>query len=98
MKALPRHPEFMGRLILIGDRVRTENGGWQIIQDIKIRGLTFDGAAHDEPEIWLSAVGRTSTVIYPRDVLEHESMQGVTQWVGDHVPRTTRDSRHTKLT
>lgn len=97
MRALPRHPEFLGRPILVGDRVRIEAGfgrrwddGWRTISDIKIRGLTFQGFAYDEPEIWMSAIGHTTTVIYPRDVLEHEPKPPyVTSWVGEPPPMDT---------
>lgn len=95
MKALPPHPTFMGRPILVGDRIRVESDpfrkggddGWRTVYEIKIRGLTFDGLAHDVPEIWMASIGRVSTVITLSDVLEHEPKPPfVTAWVGDAIP------------
>lgn len=69
----PRHPEFNGSPLLVGDEVRLNNwedGQWYVICEIKVVGYGFDGsrARLQTPEVWISVLGHLSTVIHPEDV------------------------------
>jgi hypothetical protein len=75
----PRHPEFNGYPLLVGDEVQLDNwegGQWYVICEIKSVGYGFDGTRGKRevpPEIWITVLGHLSTVIYPSSVLARRS-------------------------
>lgn len=74
----PRHPEFEGRPLLVGDEVQLDNwegGQWYVICEIRVVGYGFDGsrAKRQEPEVWIAVLGHLSTVILPEDVRARRS-------------------------